>query len=353
MSIDAEAKKAIQDINEKFGEGSFQRIGDSSKTRRTVENFMTGCLSLDVATNLPGLPRGRIIEFIGLESSGKSTMALRAVAERQRNGELCAYLDAENAFSDKWAKLNGINLDDLVLSQNNKAETALGIVEKACQSCRFGLIVVDSVASLITAREMEGDIGDPHMAEIARLMSSTLKKLVSVAAQSKTTIIFINQLREKVGVMYGNKWTTPGGHALKFYATLRVEFRKKETIKEGDMAIGNEVSIKVVKNKVARPFGEGSFRFLVDSGIDRNEELVGAALERGVVISSGRRILMDDKQLCVGNDNFRKMLADDATLRADVEKRIMDSFNEKEEPKPETPNEGASPKRGKRVTTAA
>jgi recombination protein RecA len=342
-----EAKDPVTEIQEKYGKSAFYKLSDAPK--ESVEGIPSGCLSLDMAIGLPGLPRGRVIEFFGMESSGKSTMCLRTIAEAQKLGMKCAYIDAEQAFDPVWAKKQGVDTLELFLSQPDYGEMALDIVAKLTASGQYPLIIVDSVAALTPKKVIDGEMEDQHMALLARLMSQAMGKLSSIANKSKTTIVFINQLRQKIGVMFGEKRTTPGGHALKFYASVRVEFWKGSKIKDGDEVIGVESGYKVVKNKVGEPFKSGTFDFYNGKGIDIEKEARDLGVKFGVIKVEGNKhyygdaLLGDKKEAVLGFfDREKEVLKQ---VRADILKTAADARKTiQEEVKPIASHESPSEK---------
>ncbi|MCE9580507.1 MAG: recombinase RecA [Deltaproteobacteria bacterium] len=307
MSQDKKNKaigEAIRAIHKQFGSGSIMRL-DGSEVQQ-VEVVPTGSVALDVALGIGGLPRGRIVEIFGPESSGKTTLTLHAIAEAQKAGGVCAFVDAEHALDTGYARRLGVALDDLLVSQPDCGEQALEIVDTLVRTGAIDLIVVDSVAALTPRAEIEGEMGDAHMGLQARLMSQALRKLTAVISRTRTVVIFINQLRQKIGVVYGNPETTTGGNALKFYCSVRLDIRKKKPIKRGEEMIGSEVKVKVVKNKLAPPFREAEFEILFGQGVNRLGELVDTAEKHGLVEKSGTWYSMDGTKIGQGRD---KMLA--------------------------------------------
>ncbi len=303
MSQDKKNKaigEAIRAIHKQFGSGSIMRL-DGSEVQQ-VEVVPTGSVALDVALGIGGLPRGRIVEIFGPESSGKTTLTLHAIAEAQKAGGVCAFVDAEHALDTSYAQRLGVALDDLLVSQPDCGEQALEIVDTLVRTGAIDLIVVDSVAALTPRAEIEGEMGDAHMGLQARLMSQALRKLTAVIARTRTVVIFINQLRQKIGVVYGNPETTTGGNALKFYCSVRLDIRKKKPIKRGEEMIGSEVKVKVVKNKLAPPFREAEFEILFGQGVNRLAELVDTAEKLGIMEKSGTWYSLDGAKLGQGRD---------------------------------------------------
>jgi recombination protein RecA len=316
-------ESAIDQIKEKFGEGSIMKISDSLALN--VESIPTGSISLDIALGVGGIPKGRIIEIYGPESSGKTTLALHMVSEVQKKGGLAAFIDAEHALDPDYAKRIGVNLEDLLISQPDSGEQALDIVETLVRSNGLDLIVIDSVAALTPRAEIEGEMGDSHMGLHARLMSQALRKLTGIVSKSHTTIIFINQIRMKIGVMFGNPETTPGGNALKFYASIRIEVRRNAQIKNGDKIVGNRVKAKIVKNKVAAPFKVAEFDIMYNEGISEAGDLLDTGVIMGVVNKSGNSYTFQEAKLGVGRETAK------AAIKADVEikKTIYNAIIEK------------------------
>ena len=303
MSQDKKQKaiaEAIKVIHKQFGSGSIMRL-DGSETRE-VEIIPTGSIALDVALGTGGLPRGRIVEIFGPESSGKTTLTLHAIAEAQKLGGVCAFIDAEHALDTEYAKRLGVQLEDLLVSQPDCGEQALEIVDQLVRTSAVDLIVVDSVAALTPRAEIEGEMGDSHMGLQARLMSQALRKLTAIISRTRTVVIFINQLRMKIGVVYGNPETTTGGNALKFYCSVRLDIRKKKVIKRGEESVGSEVRVKVVKNKLAPPFREAEFEILFGTGVNKLGELVDTAEKLGIVEKTGAWYSYDGAKLGQGKD---------------------------------------------------
>lgn len=310
---------AVAQIEKQFGKGSIMKLGD--KTDVNVEVIPTGAISLDLALGVGGVPRGRIVEIYGPESSGKTTLALHIAAEAQKLGENVGYIDAEHAFDPHYAKGIGVNVDDLYVSQPDFGEQALEILEALVRSAGMGLIIVDSVAALTPRAEIEGSMGDSHMGLQARLMSQALRKITAIANKTNTTIIFLNQLRMKIGVMFGNPETTTGGNALKFYSSVRMDIRQKEKIEKEGEVIGHVRNVKIVKNKVAPPFKEASFAIIYPHGIDKDGSLLEAAIAKNVIQKAGSWLKYGDKQLAQGKEQAAEELKKDPALRARLRKR--------------------------------
>lgn len=322
--MNEEKKKALESvfgqIEKQFGKGSVMRLGDKSDTR--IEAVPTGALSLDVALGIGGVPRGRIIEIYGPESSGKTTVALHIVAEAQKLGGEAAFIDAEHALDPVYAQNLGVNIDELIVSQPDTGEQALEITEQLCRSGAIDIIVVDSVAALVPKQEIEGLMGDAHVGLQARLMSQALRKLASVVNRSNTIAIFINQLREKVGSSYGSPETTTGGRALKFYASVRLDVRRTETLKGEDGATGNRTKVKVVKNKVAPPFREAEFDIVYGEGISKIGNIVDVAVDYDIIKKSGSWFSYDDMRLGQGRENAKNVLKDNPELCREIEMKV-------------------------------
>jgi len=310
--------KAVGDILKRYGEGSIMLLGEAKHME--TEAYPTGSLSLDIALGVGGIPRGRITEIYGPESSGKTTLALHAIAEAQKKGGIAAFIDAEHALDPIYAKNLGVNIDDLWVSQPDNGEQALDIAESLIRSGAVDIIVIDSVAALTPQAEIEGDMGDSHMGLQARLMSQALRKLTGTLSKSKTILVFINQIRMKIGVMFGNPETTTGGNALKFYASVRLEVRKIETIEKGEEeAVGNKVRVKVVKNKVAPPFREAEFEILYGKGISREGELIDMGALHGLVEKSGSWYAYEGERIGQGKDNARTYLIEHPEIAAKID----------------------------------
>ncbi|MEU2233295.1 MULTISPECIES: recombinase RecA [Streptomyces] len=315
---------ALAQIERQFGKGAVMRMGD--RTQEPIEVISTGSTALDVALGVGGLPRGRVVEIYGPESSGKTTLTLHAVANAQKAGGQVAFVDAEHALDPEYAKKLGVDIDNLILSQPDNGEQALEIVDMLVRSGALDLIVIDSVAALVPRAEIEGEMGDSHVGLQARLMSQALRKITSALNQSKTTAIFINQLREKIGVMFGSPETTTGGRALKFYASVRLDIRRIETLKDGTEAVGNRTRVKVVKNKVAPPFKQAEFDILYGQGISREGGLIDMGVEHGFVRKAGAWYTYEGDQLGQGKENARNFLKDNPDLANEIEKKIKEKL---------------------------
>jgi recombination protein RecA len=325
MPSPADREKALEtalaQIDRQFGKGSVMRLG--SEERAPVEVIPTGSIALDVALGVGGLPRGRIIEIYGPESSGKTTLTLHAIANAQRAGGIAAFVDAEHALDPDYAKKLGVDIDSLLVSQPDTGEQALEIADMLVRSGSIDLIVIDSVAALVPRAEIEGEMGDSHVGLQARLMSQALRKLTGGLNQTNTTMIFINQLREKIGVFFGSPETTAGGKALKFYASVRLDIRRIETLKDGTEAVGNRTRVKVVKNKMAPPFKQAEFDILYGVGISREGSLIDYGVDQGIVKKSGAWYTYDGDQLGQGKENARNFLIQNPDIAADIEKKIL------------------------------
>ncbi|KQX69120.1 recombinase RecA [Paenibacillus sp. LMG 31458] len=316
---------ALRQIEKQFGKGSIMKLGES--THMQVETISSGSLALDIALGIGGFPRGRIIEVYGPESSGKTTVALHAIAEVQKNGGQAAFIDAEHALDPSYASKLGINIDELLLSQPDTGEQALEIAEALVRSGAVDIIVIDSVAALVPKAEIEGDMGDSHVGLQARLMSQALRKLSGAINKSKVIAIFINQLREKVGVMFGNPETTPGGRALKFYSSVRLDVRRVETIKQGNDMVGNRTRIKVVKNKVAPPFKQAEVDIMYGEGISREGSIIDIGTEMDIVNKSGAWYSYEGERLGQGRENSKQFLKDNKSISETIELRIRENSN--------------------------
>jgi recombination protein RecA len=315
---------ALAQIERSHGKGSVMRLGD--QTRAPIEVIPTGAISLDIALGIGGLPRGRVVEIYGPESSGKTTVALHAVANAQRNGGIAAFIDAEHALDPEYAQKLGVDTDALLVSQPDSGEQALEIADMLIRSGALDIIVIDSVAALVPRAEIEGEMGDSHVGLQARLMSQALRKLTGALSNSGTTAIFINQLREKIGVMFGSPETTSGGRALKFYSSVRMDVRRIESLKDGTDFVGNRTRVKVVKNKVAPPFKQAEFDIMYGQGISREGGLIDVGVETGFVRKAGAWYTYDGDQLGQGKENARNFLRDNPDLANELEKRILEKL---------------------------
>ncbi len=315
---------ALAQIERQFGKGAVMKM--SERANSVVEVIPTGSISLDIALGIGGLPRGRVVEIYGPESSGKTTLALHAIANAQRAGGIAAFIDAEHAFDAEYAKKLGVDIDALLVSQPDTGEQALEIMDMLIRSGALDIVVVDSVAALVPRAEIEGEMGDSHMGLQARLMSQALRKITGALHQSKTTAIFINQLREKIGVFFGSPETTTGGKALKFYASIRLDIRRIETLKDGTDAVGNRTRVKVVKNKMAPPFKQAEFDILYGVGISREGSLLDLGVDIGIVKKSGAWYTYEGDQLGQGKENSRNFLLDNPDLANDIESKIRTHY---------------------------
>ena len=316
---------AMSQIEKQFGKGSVMKLGDFKET--SVDAISTGALNLDIALGIGGIPRGRIIEIYGPESSGKTTLALHAVAEAQKTGGEAAFIDAEHALDPAYAKKIGVDIDNLIVSQPDTGEQALEIAEALIRSGAIDIVVVDSVAALVPKAEIDGDMGDAHVGLQARLMSQALRKLAGTINKTNATIIFINQLREKVGVMFGNPETTAGGRALKYYASVRMDIRRVEAIKQDGEVVGNRTRVKVVKNKVAPPFREAEFDIVYGKGISKEGSVLDLAVTLDIIEKAGSWFSYNGEKIGQGRENVKKLLAEDPKFMAEVEKKVRDNFN--------------------------
>jgi recombination protein RecA len=314
---------ALGQIDKQFGKGSIMKLGERGHVG--IEAIPTGALALDLALGIGGLPRGRIVEIFGPESSGKSTLATHVVAEAQRNGGVCAYIDAEHAMDPVYAAAIGVNVDELLISQPDTGEQALEIADMLIRSGALDVLVIDSVAALVPRAEIEGEMGDTHMGLQARLMSQALRKLTGNLNKSRTIAVFINQLREKIGVMFGSPETTPGGRALKFYSSVRLDIRRIESIKDGPEVVGNRVRVKVVKNKTAPPFKQAEFDIMYGQGISREGSLLDVGVEMGIIKKSGAWFTYEGEQLGQGRENVKKFLAENVDLMVEISEKIKDA----------------------------
>lgn len=321
---DSERKQAvttaIDAIQKQFGRGSIMRLGQGTVV--PVDVISTGIPTLDTALGVGGIPKGRIVEIFGPEAAGKTTVCLSLIAEAQKAGGVAAFIDAEHALDPAWAKILGVKLDDLLVSQPDTGEQALEITETLVRSGGIDLIVVDSVAALVPRAEIEGEMGDSQMGLQARLMSQALRKLTGIVSKSKTTIVFTNQLRQKIGVFFGNPETTPGGLALKFYCSIRMDVRKIETLKKNNMVYGARIRVKVIKNKVAPPFKEAEV-VIVSTGIDKEEGIIDAAINAGLLVKSGSFIKYEDKVLGHGKEEVKEILIKDSKIREKILKQLI------------------------------
>ena len=315
-------------IEKQYGKGSIMRLGEEAG-KIEIEVIPSGCLTLDLALGIGGFPRGRIIEIYGPESSGKTTVALHAIAEAQKMGGVAAFIDAEHALDPVYAKKLGVNLDELYVSQPDTGEQALDITEALVRSSAVDIIVIDSVAALTPKAEIEGDMGDTHVGLQARLMSQALRKLTAIVNKSKTCVIFINQLREKVGIMFGNPETTPGGKALKFYASMRLDIRKVDTLKDAEGAMGNRTKAKVVKNKLAPPFRQAEFDIVFGEGISQEGCIMDMGVQYDIIAKSGSFFSYNGMKIAQGREKLRLFLRDNPEIKAEIEQKIRDVANGK------------------------
>ena len=320
---------AIDQIKDKFGEGSIMKLGEARKM--LVEAIPTGCLSLDLALGVFGVPRGRVVEIYGPESSGKTTLAQHVIAEAQKMGGIAAFVDAEHALDPDYAKKIGVNVDDLLISQPDTGEQALDIVETLVRSNAIDVVVIDSVAALTPKAEIEGEMGDHHVGLQARLMSQALRKLTSIVSRSKTTVIFINQIRHKIGVMFGNPETTPGGNALKFYSSVRIEVRRSAQIKMGEKIIGNRVKTKIVKNKVAAPFRRCEFDIMYNEGISLPGDLLDIGVELSVIDKAGNSYRYKGEKLGVGRENAKASLKEQPAVMKEIREVCINKWTAEEQ----------------------
>ncbi len=351
MPVGPEKEKAIElavsSIEKAFGKGSIMRLGNEEAMVKDVAAVSTGAISLDIALGVGGFPRGRIIEIYGPESSGKTTLALHAIAEAQKAGGICAFVDAEHAVDVGYARKLGVRTDDLLISQPDTGEQALEIVETLVRSGAIDVLVIDSVAALVPKAELEGEMGDAHMGLQARLMSQALRKLTGTISKSQTIVIFINQIRMKIGVMFGNPETTTGGNALKFYATLRLDIRRIGAIKDGDNVIGNRTRVKVVKNKVAPPFKEVEFDIMYGQGISREGDLLDLASEENVVEKSGTWFSFEGERIGQGREQAKGFLREHPAILQKIEGQLLGKFGVRRGPQavPDEPEEATEEKK--------
>ena len=321
---------ALSQIEKQYGKGAVMKLGDPT-AQMSVETIPTGSLSLDIALGLGGIPKGRIIEIYGPESSGKTTVTLHMIAEVQKRGGIAGFIDAEHALDPVYAKNIGVDIDNLYISQPDNGEQALEITETMVRSGAIDIIVVDSVAALVPKAEIDGDMGDSHVGLQARLMSQALRKLTAVISKSNCTVIFINQLREKVGVMFGNPETTTGGRALKFYSSVRLDVRRIEALKQGGEVIGNRTRVKVVKNKIAPPFKEAEFDIMFGEGISKIGEIIDLGVDYGVLKKAGSWFSYGDKKIGQGRDAVKELLKKDEALAAEIEQKVRDAMKNKKD----------------------
>ena len=327
LSKEESLDQALLQIEKQFGKGAIMKLGNQEIQK--VEVIPTGCLTLDVALGIGGIPKGRIIEIYGPESSGKTTVTLHIIAEAQKMGGTCAFIDAEHALDPVYAEKLGVNISELYVSQPDNGEQALNICDTLVRSGAFSVIVVDSVAALTPKAEIDGEMGDNHVGLQARMMSQALRKLTSITSKSNTTVIFINQLREKVGVMFGSPETTTGGKALKFYASVRLDIRKVDVVKDGSNIIGNKTRVKVVKNKLAPPFKTAEFEIMYGKGISKSGCIVDMALNLGIIKKSGAWFSYNDEKIGQGKENTKATLEKDPALMQEIEDKVRKSLEEK------------------------
>ena len=343
---------ALAQIEKQYGKGSVMKLGDNN-THMNIETVPTGCLSLDIALGLGGIPKGWILEVYGPESRGKTTVALHMVAEVQKRNGIAGFIDAEHALDPVYARNIGVDIDNLYISQPDNGEQALEITETMVRSGAVDIIIVDSVAALVPKAEIEGDMGDSHVGLQARLMSQALRKLTAVISKSNCTVIFINQLREKVGVMFGNPETTTGGRALKFYSSIRLDVRRIESLKQGGEVVGNHTRIKVVKNKIAPPFKEAEFDIMFGQGISREGDVLDLAVRENIIIKSGSWFAYQDAKIGQGRENAKQYLKDNPDIFEEVEQKVREKLSmtpggeEGEEPKTEGKKESKNSKGNK------
>ncbi len=324
---------ALSQIEKQFGKGAVMKMGD--KSGMEIETISTGALALDIALGVGGLPRGRVVEIFGPEASGKSTMAMHVVAEAQRNGGSCAYIDAEHAMDPTYARAIGVDVDELLISQPDTGEQALEICDILVRSGSMDVIVIDSVAALTPRVELEGEMGDAHVGLQARLMSQALRKLTANMNKSDTIVIFINQLREKIGVMFGSPETTPGGRALKFYSSVRLDIRRIEALKDGGEIVGNRTRIKVVKNKVAPPFRQAEFDIMYGKGVSREASILDISVEQNIVKKSGAWYTYEGEQIGQGRENVKKFLTANPDLMMEIQDKVLKAVGLIEDPSAE------------------
>jgi len=311
---------AVGQIEKQYGKGAIMRLGERGNVG--VESISTGALALDIALGIGGLPRGRVVEVFGPEASGKSTLAMHVVAEAQRNGGVCAYIDAEHAMDPVYAAAIGVNVDELYISQPDTGEQGLEIADMLIKSCALDVVVIDSVAALVPRAEIEGEMGDTHVGLQARLMSQALRKLTANLNRSRTICVFINQLREKIGIMFGSPETTPGGRALKFYSSVRLDIRRVESIKDGAEVVGNRTRVKVVKNKVSAPFKMAEFDIMYGRGISREGSLLDVAVDLGIAKKAGAWFTYEGEQLGQGRENAKQFLAENVEVMVQISEKV-------------------------------
>ena len=325
VNKDKALEQVLNDIEKQFGKGAIMKLGDNKHMK--VDVVSSGCLSLDIALGVGGYPKGRIIEIFGPESSGKTTFALQAIAEHQKLGGRAAFIDAEHALDPVYAENLGVNIDELLLSQPDTGEQALEICDALVKSEAVSIVVIDSVAALVPQAEIDGEMGDSHVGLQARLMSQALRKLNGTISKTNTTVIFINQLREKVGIMFGNPETTTGGRALKFYSSIRLEIRRSEQLKVGDGVVGNRTNIKIVKNKVAPPFKTATVDIMYGEGVSREGELIDLAVDANIIDKSGAWFAYNGEKLGQGKENVKLLLKDKPELSAEIEKKVREFYD--------------------------
>ncbi len=340
MEREKALEMAMGQIEKQFGKGAIMRMGENSHMQ--IESISTGTLSLDLALGIGGLPRGRIVELFGPESSGKSTLAMHVVAEAQRNGGICAYIDAEHAMDPVYAAAIGVNVDDLLISQPDTGEQALEITDMLIRSGALDVVVIDSVAALTPRAEIEGEMGDAHVGLQARLMSQALRKITATLSKSNTIAIFINQLREKIGVMFGSPEVTPGGRALKFYSSIRLDIRRIESIKDGAEVVGNRTRVKVVKNKCASPFKQCEFDIMYAKGISREGTLLDVATDLGLVRKSGAWYTYEGEQIGQGRENAKAFLAENLEMVIEFSEKVRQKVGTTAIPGTDTADEQAN-----------
>lgn len=343
---------ALTQIERQYGKGSVMRLGDDPKNGEAIDVISTGSIGLDAALGVGGLPQGRVVEIYGPESSGKTTLTLESIAQAQKKGLTCAFIDAEHALDPQYARRLGVDIDNLLVSQPDTGEQALEIVDMLVRSAAVGMIVVDSVAALTPKAEIEGDMGDSHMGLQARLLSQALRKLTGNIQKSNTLVVFINQLRMKIGVMFGNPETTTGGNALKFYSSVRLDIRRIGAIKKGDEIYGNQTRVKVVKNKVAPPFKQTEFDILYNQGISKESELISIGVEHDIVEKSGAWYSYDGTRIGQGKDNVREFLKENTEMAEEIEAKVRTSLgvgDKKTEDEKPTAKEAAKAKKDTEV----